>query len=241
VKPYDLVVFDWDGTVVDSIAAISDAIIGAAVDLGLPEPPRERASWVLGLGLLDAIRHAVPTLAREQIPDFVARYRVHYLRRETELPLFGGIREMLRGLDAAGVPLAVATGKSRAGLDRALRATELRRHFVTTRCADEGAPKPDPWMLTDIGDELQIPADRIVMIGDTVHDVGMARAAGSRSIAVLYGAHDRDTLRASHPDDSVESVAELADRLAAALGIERSLLGPGSGAGGRGGPSGPHG
>jgi phosphoglycolate phosphatase len=226
VRPYDVVVFDWDGTVVDSIAAISDAIIGAAVDLGLPEPPRERANWVIGLGLLDAIHHAVPSIARDQIPAFVERYRVHYLRRETALPVFAGIRELVRGLDAAGVPLAVATGKSRAGLDRALRATELRRHFVTTRCADEGAPKPDPWMLKDIGEELRIDPGRMVMIGDTVHDVGMARAAGSRSIAVFYGAHDRDTLRAGHPDESVESVSELADRLAAGLGIDRGLLGP---------------
>lgn len=226
MRAFDLVVFDWDGTVVDSIAAIADAIIGAALDLGLPEPPRERANWVIGLGLLDAIQHAVPTLRRDQIPDFVERYRFHYLRRETELPVFAGIREMIGGLDAAGVPLAVATGKSRAGLDRALTATGLRRHFVTTRCADEGAPKPDPWMLTDIGEELQLDPARMVMVGDTVHDVGMARAAGSRSIAVLYGAHDRDTLRASHPDQSAESVAELADLLAAGLGIDRAALGP---------------
>jgi phosphoglycolate phosphatase len=226
MKAYDLVVFDWDGTVVDSIAAISDAIIGAARDLALPEPTREQANWVIGLGLLDTLQHTVPTLRREQIPAFVERYRFHYLRRETELPVFEGFREMVEGLDAAGVPLAVATGKSRAGLDRALGHTGLGRHFVTTRCADEGAPKPDPWMLVDISDALQIHPSRIVMIGDTIHDVGMARAAGCRSIAVLYGAHDRDTLRASHPDDSVESVAGLADLLAGGLGIERSRLGP---------------
>jgi phosphoglycolate phosphatase len=226
MRQYELVVFDWDGTVVDSIAAIADAIIGAALDLGLPEPPRERANWVIGLGLLDAIRHAVPTLPPERIPDFVDRYRVHYLRRETELPLFGGIRELVRGLDASGVPLAVATGKSRAGLDRALQTSGLGRHFTTTRCADEGAPKPDPWMLRDIGEQLQLDPGRMVMIGDTIHDIGMARSAGSRSIAVMYGAHDRDTLRASHPDEQVETVAELADRLAGGLGIDRSLLGP---------------
>jgi phosphoglycolate phosphatase len=226
MKDFDIVVFDWDGTVVDSIAAISDAIIGASLDLGLPEPPRERANWVIGLGLLDAIRHAVPTLPRERIPEFVDRYRVHYLRRETELPVFAGIRELVRGLDATGVPVAVATGKSRAGLDRALVATGLKHHFATTRCADEGAPKPDPWMLRDIAEELQVDPARMVMVGDTVHDVGMARSAGSRSIAVMYGAHDPDTLRASHPDAQVESVTELADRLAAGLEVERSLLGP---------------
>jgi phosphoglycolate phosphatase len=234
MRAYDLVVFDWDGTVVDSIGAISDAIIGAAVDLGLPEPPRERASWVIGLGLLDAIRHAAPSIRPDQIPAFVDRYRVHYLRRETELPVFEGFREMVRGLDASGVPLAVATGKSRAGLDRALQSTGLRRHFVTTRCADEGAPKPDPWMLNDIAAELQVAPERMVMIGDTVHDIGMARSAGTRSIAVMYGAHDRDTLRASHPDQSVESVAELADRLAADLGVDRTLLGPAPGGTARG-------
>jgi phosphoglycolate phosphatase len=223
--PTELVVFDWDGTVVDSIGAIGDAIVGAALDLGLPEPTREQANWVIGLGLMDAIRHAVPAIRRDQVPAFIERYRVHYLRRDAQLPVFEGIRPLLRGLDEAGVRLAVATGKSRAGLDRALAQTGLAPHFATTRCADEGAPKPDPWMLRDIGEELQVEPASMVMIGDTVHDVEMAHAAGSASFAVLYGAHDSGTLLASGPLASAGSVAGLADWLAARLGLERASLG----------------
>ncbi|MEI7447461.1 MAG: HAD-IA family hydrolase [Burkholderiales bacterium] len=226
MRRFDLVVWDWDGTIVDSTSAISDAIIGAAVDLGLPAPSERDARWVIGMGLLEAIHHAVPTIRREQMPAFVERYRVHYLRRDAELRTFDGIPELLRGLDAAGVPLAVATGKSRVGLNRALAQTGLGPRFAATRCADEGAPKPDPWMLRDLGETLMTPTSRMVMIGDTTHDVGMAQAAGAASVAVLYGAHEPDSLTASRPDALVGSVGELADWLAEACAVERSLLGP---------------
>lgn len=226
MRRFDLVVWDWDGTVVDSTGAIADAIVGAAADLGLPVPSLQAARWVIGLGLLEAIHHAVPAIRREQVPAFVERYRVHYLRRDATLAVFEGIPELLRGLDSAGVPLAVATGKSRAGLNRSLAQTGLGPRFAATRCADEGAPKPDPWMLRDLGETLMTPAGRIVMIGDTTHDVGMAQAAGCASVAVLYGAHEPDALRATGPDAVLGSVGELADWLAAACGVERSLLGP---------------
>jgi phosphoglycolate phosphatase len=230
MRRFDLVVWDWDGTVIDSVGAVADAIVGAAVDLGLPAPTPERARWVIGLGLLEAIHHAVPTIAREQLPAFVERYRVHYLKRDPELEVFAGIPELLRGLDAAGVPLAVATGKSRVGLNRALVQTGLGPRFAATRCADEGAPKPDPWMLRDLAATLQVAPDRMVMIGDTTHDVRMAQAAGAASVAVLYGAHDPGSLRASGPDAVVDSVPALADWLAAACAVERSLLGAAAGA-----------
>ncbi|HYF58695.1 MAG TPA: HAD-IA family hydrolase [Burkholderiaceae bacterium] len=226
MRRFDLVVWDWDGTIVDSTAAIADGIMLAAADLGLPVPSPRDARWVIGMGLFEAIHHAVPSIRREQLPAFVERYRVHYLKRDAELATFDGIPELLRGLDVAGVPLAVATGKSRAGLDRALVQTGLGPRFASTRCADEGAPKPDPWMLRDLGETLQVPPGRMVMIGDTTHDVGMAQAAGAASVAVLYGAHDPQTLRASSPDAVVGSVAELADWLAAACEVERSMLGP---------------
>jgi phosphoglycolate phosphatase len=231
MRRFDLVVWDWDGTVVDSTGAIADAIVGAAADLGLPVPTEHEARWVIGMGLLEAIHHAVPAIRREQVPAFVERYRVHYLRRDATLKMFDGIPELLRGLDAAGVPLAVATGKSRAGLNRALVQTGLGPRFAATRCADEGAPKPDPWMLRDLGETLMTPTDRMVMIGDTTHDVGMAQSAGASSVAVLYGAHEPDALRASAPDALIGSVGELADWLADACGVERSLLGlvPGPG------------
>ena len=225
MRRFDLVVWDWDGTIVDSTSAIADAIVGAAVDLGLPVPSDRDARWVIGMGLLEAIHHAVPAIRREQVPAFVERYRVHYLRRDAELKTFKGIPEVLRGLDAAGVPLAVATGKSRMGLNRALVQTGLGPRFVSTRCADEGAPKPDPWMLRDLGETLQVATERMVMIGDTTHDIGMALAAGAASVAVLYGAHEPQVLRSSGADAVVGSVGELAAWLAAACAVDPALLG----------------
>ena len=226
MRSVDLVVWDWDGTIVDSIGAVADAMIGAAADLGLPVPSERDARWVIGLGLLEAIHHAVPSIRREQVPAFVERYRVHYLKRDTQLKVFDGIPELLRGLDAAGVPLAVATGKSRVGLNRALVQTGLGPRFVATRCADEGAPKPDPWMLRDLSETLQVPPARMVMIGDTTHDVGMAKAAGAACVAVLYGAHEPDALHASGADAVVGSVAELAGWLAGACAVGPALLAP---------------
>ena len=225
MRRFDLVVWDWDGTIVDSTSAIADAIVGAAVDLGLPVPSDRDARWVIGMGLLEAIHHAVPAIRREQVPAFVERYRVHYLRRDAELKTFEGIPEVLRGLDAAGVPLAVATGKSRMGLNRALVQTGLGPRFVSTRCADEGAPKPDPWLLRDLGETLQVATERMVMIGDTTHDIGMALAAGAASVAVLYGAHEPQVLRSSGADAVVGSVGELAAWLAAACAVDPALLG----------------
>ena len=116
MRSFDLVVWDWDGTVVDSVGAVADAIVGAAADLGLPTPSARDARWVIGLGLLEAIHHAVPAIRREQVPAFIERYRVHYLRRDAELNVFEGVPELLRGLDAAGVPLAVKDNLAVAGL-----------------------------------------------------------------------------------------------------------------------------
>lgn len=225
MRRFDLVVWDWDGTIIDSVGAVSDAMIGAASDLGLPVPSEAQARWVIGMGLLEAVHHAVPSIRREQLPAFIERYRVHYLKRDAELKLFSGIPELLRGLDAAGIPLAVATGKSRAGLNRALLQTGLGPRFIATRCADEGAPKPDPWMLRDLGETLQVSPGRMVMIGDTTHDVGMAKAAGASSVAVLYGAHDPESLRASQPDAVLDSVAQLASWLARACAVTPDVLG----------------
>jgi phosphoglycolate phosphatase len=213
VDAYELVVFDWDGTMVDSTRAITDSMREAAKDLGLPVPSVERARHVIGMGLLEAIHYAVPGIERAALPKFVERYRAHYLQEDAFLKPFDGIPALLQELEDAGVMLAIATGKSRAGLDRALTRTGWGRHFMATRTGDEGAPKPDPWMLADLCSVLSTPPERVVMIGDTTHDLGMARAAGTAAVAVTYGAHPEAELRAMSPAACVHTVSELREWL----------------------------
>ncbi len=208
-RDFDLIVFDWDGTLMDSTAIIARSIQAAADDLGVPVPDLERANHVIGLGLREAIAHAVPELPVARIADFSDRYRHHYLQAEETLLVFDGVRELLADLHATGLPLAIATGKSRRGLIRSLAATELTAYFCATRCADQTDPKPCPAMLLEIADELQIVPARALMIGDTTHDLEMARAAGTQSIGVSWGAHPRSQLLACAPLAVVDTVAEL--------------------------------
>ena len=208
-KRFDLIVFDWDGTLLDSAAAIVHAIQSACADLGLPVPEDARARHVIGLGLSDAMRHAVPDLEPEDYGRMVDRYRAHYLARDHELQLFAGVEELLAELSDSGYLLAVATGKSRAGLDRALKASGLGPRFVASRCADECHSKPHPQMLHELMDELGMEPDRTVMIGDTTHDLLMARNASVGGIGVSYGAHPRSNLAALAPLAIVERVSEL--------------------------------
>ncbi|HEY5635100.1 MAG TPA: HAD-IA family hydrolase [Burkholderiaceae bacterium] len=219
-RQFDLVVFDWDGTLIDSTGAITEAIRSSAADLGLPVPSRERASHVIGLGLLEAVHYAVPAIARAQIPAFVERYRHHFLRADPDLVPFEGVESLLAELHTGGAALAIATGKSRVGLDRALRSTGWGPRFRATRCADEGAPKPDPWMLNDICLELEVSPARTLMIGDTTHDLRMAASAGAGAVAVTYGAHPDDELVALGPLAMASSVAELRGWLLPRLGFE---------------------
>jgi len=204
-----LIVFDWDGTLVDTTAAISGAMQCAAADLGLEVPDDRLASHVIGLGMDDALRLAVPALQAHQRPAFFERYRQHYFARATELVTFPGAAELLSDLRQMGVMLAVATGKSRVGLERALEQLGWRRLFEATRCADEGEPKPHPWMLEDLFDELSVHPREAVMIGDTSHDLRMAEAAGCRAVAVSYGAHPKEHLLAHQPFALVNEVAGL--------------------------------
>lgn len=208
-RPFDLVVFDWDGTVVDSTAMIARSIQKAAADLGLRVPSLERASHVIGLGLRDALAAAVPDLAADRIEAFTERYRHHYIAIEQEIVLFSGIRELLVELTESGAVLAVATGKSRRGLDRSFAATGLSLFFAASRCADETHPKPHPAMLHEITGALAMSPQRTVMIGDTTHDLAMARSAGTASIGVTYGAHPRAQLEAEGALALVDDVAEL--------------------------------
>lgn len=211
---YRLIVFDWDGTLIDSAGAIAECIQEAARELGLEVPARERASHVIGLGLHESLRLAVPDLPAGRSMEFVAAYRRHFVAREDSMRLFPGADAMLDTLRARGHLLAVATGKSRRGLDRALAASGLRACFAATRCADETTPKPDPAMLRELMQELDALPERTLMIGDTSHDLGMAASAGVDAVAVTYGAHAEDDLRALVPRACVASIEELRQWLA---------------------------
>jgi len=205
---YSLLVFDWDGTIINSASAIAECIRLAAADVGLPVPTKGQASHVIGLGLHDALRHAVPDLKPEQVPEFVERYREHFRASEHTMDLFAGMRGLLESLQKERL-LGIATGKSRRGLDRSLDAMGLRPYFRASRCADETHPKPHPAMLLELMDELDVAAEGALMIGDTSHDLEMARAAGVDALAVTYGAHAEDSLRSCQPRACVASVAEL--------------------------------
>ncbi len=205
---YSLIVFDWDGTLIDSAGSIARCIQDAARDMALEVPDRQRASHVIGLGLHDSLRLAVPGLAADRYSEFASFYRKHFLARQDSMLVFPGIRELLERLSRERA-LAIATGKSRKGLDRALDADGLRKFFSGSRCADETSPKPHPAMLLELMGEFSIDKSKTLMIGDTSHDLEMAKAAGVDALAVTYGAHPESGLRACGPLDCVATVASL--------------------------------
>ena len=213
-RTFDLVVFDWDGTLFDSTALITRCIQAACVDVGVPRPSDEQASYVIGMGLIEALQHAAPGLARERYPELGARYRHHYTARQHEVMFFDGALAMLEALKSRGHLLAVATGKSRRGLDDALNSSALRGLFDATRTADETASKPDPRMLHELMNDLVVGPERTLMIGDTTHDLQLALNAGVASIGVSYGAHDHGAFEAFPTRHIAHSTADLHDWLA---------------------------
>lgn len=212
-RKFELLVFDWDGTLMDSAAAIAESLQAACAELRVPVPDNTRARYVIGLGLTDALAYAVPDLEQAQYPQLLDLYRHHFLRRDGGTTLFSGAAEMIRELHGRGFLLAVATGKSRRGLDRALQETGLADYFHTTRCADEGFSKPHPGMLHAVMDALAVMPVATVMIGDTTHDLEMAGAAGVASVAVTYGAHERTALSACKPLAMLDEIQGLHDWL----------------------------
>lgn len=210
MSKYELIVFDWDGTVMDSTAAIVRAMRAACRDLELPEPPECRARQVIGLGLGEALAIAVPELPSQRQSEMVERYRHHYLSQDHEIDLFVGMETLLEGLSEAGYLLAVATGKSRHGLNRALAHSGLQPLFHSSRCADECFSKPHPQMLEELMKELGAECGNTLMIGDTTHDLQMANNAGVEAVGVTYGAHPGERLAECDPLACVHSVDELA-------------------------------
>ena len=198
-KRFDLLVFDWDGTLMDSAAHISAALQEAFRDVGLSVPSTAAARHVIGLGLEDAMMYLNPALDRDRYGEVADRYRVHFLAGDQSVDLFPAVAAGIPDLNRAGYLLAVATGKSRRGLDRSLSATGLGPYFHASRCADEGFPKPHPEMLQVIMEMLGTPPDRTLMIGDTTHDLQLAHNAGVAAIAVSYGAHVLSDLEGMKP------------------------------------------
>lgn len=213
-RRFDLIAFDWDGTLFDSTALIARCIQAACNDVGAPVPTQRDASFVIGLGLVDALQRAAPSLPRERYRELADRYRHHYFAQQHEVVLFDGTVPMLQALKERQHWIAVATGKSRRGLDEALASVQLRSMFDATRTADETATKPDPRMLNELMAEFGVAPERTLMIGDTTHDLQLAVNAGAASVAVSYGAHAPAEFDQYTPLCIVHSVAELDQWLA---------------------------
>ncbi|PZQ65721.1 MAG: HAD family hydrolase [Variovorax paradoxus] len=212
-RRFDLIAFDWDGTLYDSTAVIVRCIQAAVLDVGGRLPSERDAAWVIGLGLAEALAKAAPDVPPEKYPELGARYRHHYLRHQDDLVLFDGVLPMIDALRARGHKLAVATGKSRRGLDLALDTVALRERFDSSRTADETFGKPHPRMLLELMEELEVPPERTLMIGDTIHDLQLATNAGCASVGVSYGAHEPASFADHGPLHVAHSVQDLHDWL----------------------------
>jgi len=207
---YTLLIFDWDGTVIDSAARIVSSIKSAALDLSFEPPTVDAIHNIIGLGLPEAILTLYPGLDNAAVDRLRERYAHYYLSGDTTpATLFPGARETLENLRDKGYRLAIATGKSRRGLDRVLQDTELGPLFEITRCADETRSKPDPQMLHEILAHTGVRPQRALMIGDTEYDLDMGRRAGVPGVAVSYGAHHISRLRPYNPVLEINQLPEL--------------------------------
>jgi len=212
-RRFDLIVFDWDGTLFDSTALIARCIQAACADVGAAVPSARDASYVIGMGLIEALQHAAPGLPRERYPELGDRYRHHYFASQHEVVLFDGTLDMLQDLRARHHWLGIATGKSRRGLDEALHSVQLKDLFDGSRTADETASKPDPRMLLELMREFGVEPERMLMVGDTTHDLLLARNAGAPSLGVSFGAHESEAFAEFEPLHVVHSTRELHDWL----------------------------
>lgn len=208
-RQFDLIAFDWDGTLFDSTQIIVRCIQAAVVDVGGARPSDEAASYVIGMALMQALAHAAPDVPPEKYPELGNRYRFHYLKHQDDIALFEGVLPLLAALRERQHFITVATGKSRRGLNEALHSVALRGVFDGSRTADETAGKPDPRMLHELMAEFDVAPERTLMIGDTTHDLQMALNAGCASVGVSYGAHEPDAFDALRPRHVAHSVADL--------------------------------
>jgi phosphoglycolate phosphatase len=213
-EQFELIVFDWDGTLMDSAARIVASLQAAGSDLNLPDRSDAQCRNIIGLGLKEAIHTLYQDFDPQLLTQFTDRYRHHFLVASPQPEsLFEGVHEILQALERRRLWLGVATGKSRKGLDRALQQTDCRRYFHSTRCADETCSKPDPMMLREIMSDLGVAPERTLMVGDTEYDLEMAQRAGTAALAVSYGAHEIERLESYQTLGCMSSVTEMAQWL----------------------------
>ena len=213
-REYDLVVFDWDGTLMDSAAKIVSCMQSAARDEGVCPPEQKEIEEVIGLGLPQALEQLFPGESAAVRSGLQKQYSVHYAENDkTHTPFFPGVEECLVELESLGYLLAVATGKSRKGLNRVFKSTSVGKFFISSRCADETASKPDPLMLNELMSELDCVPERVLMVGDTEYDMEMARNAGVTPVAVSYGVHEIERLHAYQPRYCVDEISQLISHL----------------------------
>ena len=214
-EQFDLIVWDWDGTIANSTGMIVDAIVLAAAQVGLPALDPIAASNIIGLGLKESIHSLFGDLAADKAQQLASQYNANYYAGESAIPLFDGARELIIELHRRGFKLAVATGKGRRGLDLALEHCGLAKYFHETRTMGECFSKPHPQMLDELMDELVVRPERTLMIGDTSYDLEMAQNAGVKSVAVTFGAQSRDKLVGYNPLHIFDEFADLRNWLLA--------------------------
>lgn len=209
---YKLIIFDWDGTLVDSTGRIVDSMQQAAKAVGLPAISDLAVKHIIGLGLPEAIRTLWPSISEDALKELALQY-AHFFVTESkvEMSLYNGARDLLKELMLRGFVLAVATGKSRRGLDRMMRDMKLGHLFAITRCADETRSKPNPLMLHEILESMSITPQEALMVGDTSFDLDMANAANINAVAMTHGAHDIPRLTNSNPIAVCHNINELRD------------------------------
>ena len=219
-RPYDLIVFDWDGTLIDSISTIVACTQATLAEMGRPQVPEKRIRDGIGAGLRDAVENLAPGHDDAFFDEIRAVFRRLWLGTYNHRPqLFAGVAEMLADLEAAGYRMAVATAKGREGLEMDFERTGARPRFATTRTTSEAAGKPDPEMLLQILDETATAPGRALLVGDSRHDVGMARNAGVDALGVATGSHPPEALRAAGAVEVLDRVVELPEWLESRAGV----------------------
>lgn len=212
-KQFDLIVWDWDGTLADSTGMIAHAIVKAAEQVDLPKLELDKARNVIGLGLRESIDTLFGGISTEQAQKLAAKYRENYFAGEREIPLFDGAKTVVAELNRRGYKQAVATGKGRRGLDLALERSGIAKYFQATRTVDECFSKPHPQMLDALMDVAVVTPERTLMIGDSTYDLQMAQNAGVHCLAVTFGAHASEQLLEYHPKEIFKQFSDLSEWL----------------------------